>query len=109
MEKEAETERIKAVIGEKLKRDCRVESALFGVSCTQRANMLGCFGVLFFVEAEKVAQVAEIKFGQKVMEKETEKRISEIEGLYPAVKEEERGAIVVLCIQRGETIHSSPA
>lgn len=45
-----------------------------------------------------MAQVAEIKFGQKVMEKETEKRISEIEGLYPAVKEEERGAIVVLCI-----------
>ncbi|XP_042068987.1 erlin-2-like [Haplochromis burtoni] len=44
VEKEAETERIKAVI-----------------------------------EAEKVAQVAEIKFGQKVMEKETEKRISEIE------------------------------
>ncbi|CAH2274624.1 erlin-2 isoform X1 [Pelobates cultripes] len=31
------------------------------------------------IEAEKVAQVAEIKFGQKIMEKETEKRISEIE------------------------------
>ncbi|XP_056601801.1 erlin-2 [Triplophysa dalaica] len=31
------------------------------------------------IEAEKVAQVSEIKFGQKVMEKETEKRISEIE------------------------------
>ncbi|XP_073509656.1 erlin-2 isoform X2 [Phyllobates terribilis] len=31
------------------------------------------------IEAEKVAQVAEIKYGQKVMEKETEKRISEIE------------------------------
>ena len=31
-------------------------------------------------EAEKVAQVSEIKFGQKVMEKETEKKISEIEG-----------------------------
>lgn len=30
-----------------------------------------------------MAQVAEIKFGQKVMEKETEKKISEIEGLYP--------------------------
>ncbi|XP_070690590.1 erlin-2 [Pempheris klunzingeri] len=44
VEKEAETERIKAVI-----------------------------------EAEKVAQVAEIKFGQKVMEKETEKKISGIE------------------------------
>lgn len=44
VEKEAETERIKAVI-----------------------------------EAEKVAQVAEIKFGQKIMEKETEKKISQIE------------------------------
>lgn len=32
------------------------------------------------VEAEKVAQVAEITYGQKVMEKETEKKISEIEG-----------------------------
>ncbi|XP_053573726.1 erlin-2 [Bombina bombina] len=31
------------------------------------------------IEAEKVAQVAEIKFEQKVMEKETEKKISEIE------------------------------
>lgn len=29
--------------------------------------------------------MAEIKFGQKVMEKETEKKISEIEGLYPQV------------------------
>lgn len=28
-----------------------------------------------------MAQVAEIKYGQKVMEKETEKKISEIEGL----------------------------
>lgn len=37
-----------------------------------------CF--IICAEAEKVAQVAEIKFGQKVMEKETEKRISEIEG-----------------------------
>lgn len=35
-----------------------------------------------FTEAEKLAQVAEIKFSQKVMEKETEKKISEIEGIY---------------------------
>uniref|UniRef100_A0A8C6UB53 Cholesterol 25-hydroxylase like 3 n=1 Tax=Neogobius melanostomus TaxID=47308 RepID=A0A8C6UB53_9GOBI len=50
VEKEAETERLKALI-----------------------------------EAEKVAQVSEIKFGQKVMEKETEKKISEIEdGAYLA-------------------------
>ncbi|KAK1333549.1 hypothetical protein QTO34_005934 [Cnephaeus nilssonii] len=32
------------------------------------------------IEAEKIAQVAKIWFQQKVMEKETEKRISEIEG-----------------------------
>uniref|UniRef100_H3CHB0 ER lipid raft associated 1 n=1 Tax=Tetraodon nigroviridis TaxID=99883 RepID=H3CHB0_TETNG len=31
------------------------------------------------IEAQKVAQVAEIQFQQKVMEKETEKKISEIE------------------------------
>lgn len=37
-----------------------------------------------------MAQVAEIKFGQKVMEKETEKKISEIEGLY-SVKDEKEG------------------
>lgn len=46
--------------------------------------------ILCFVEAEKVAQVAEIKFGQKVMEKETEKKISEIEGLYVVVEEVSR-------------------
>uniref|UniRef100_A0A9J8CJN2 Erlin-1 n=1 Tax=Cyprinus carpio carpio TaxID=630221 RepID=A0A9J8CJN2_CYPCA len=33
------------------------------------------------IEAQKMAQVAEIHFQQKVMEKETEKKISEIEGL----------------------------
>lgn len=36
-------------------------------------------------EAEKVAQVAEITYGQKVMEKETEKKISEIEGEWSGV------------------------
>ncbi len=40
------------------------------------------FFFFFYVcaEAEKVAQVSEIKFEQKVMEKETEKKISQIEG-----------------------------
>lgn len=33
-----------------------------------------------FAEAEKAAQVARIHYQQKIMEKETEKRISEIEG-----------------------------
>lgn len=35
---------------------------------------------LYPTEAQKMAQVAEIHFQQKVMEKETEKRISQIEG-----------------------------
>lgn len=39
-----------------------------------------CCSFFMSAEAEKVAQVAEIKYGQKVMEKETEKKISEIEG-----------------------------
>lgn len=38
------------------------------------------FAVFSLTEAEKVAQVAKIHDQQKVMEKETEKRISEIEG-----------------------------
>ncbi|XP_068388052.1 erlin-2 isoform X2 [Eschrichtius robustus] len=44
------------------------------------------------IEAEKVAQVAEITYGQKVMEKETEKRISEIEG-HSRSKRLERGRV----------------
>lgn len=35
-------------------------------------------------EAEKAAQVARIHYQQKIMEKETEKRISEIEGNHAA-------------------------
>lgn len=35
---------------------------------------------LLIAEAEKAAQVARIHYQQKIMEKETEKRISEIEG-----------------------------
>jgi hypothetical protein len=35
-----------------------------------------------FTEAEKQAQVAKITWEQKIMEKESEKRIAEIEGLY---------------------------
>lgn len=41
---------------------------------------------LSYAEAEKIAQVAEITYGQKVMEKETEKRISEIEGKQPCFR-----------------------
>ena len=39
-----------------------------------------CLLLCMIIEAEKIAQVAKIRFQQKVMEKETEKRISEIEG-----------------------------
>lgn len=39
-----------------------------------------CLLLYIIIEAEKIAQVAKIRFQQKVMEKETEKRISEIEG-----------------------------
>ena len=33
-------------------------------------------------EAEKVALVAKIQWDQKIMEKESQKKISEIEGIY---------------------------
>lgn len=39
-----------------------------------------CLLLCIIIEAEKIAEVAKIQFQQKVMEKETEKRISEIEG-----------------------------
>ncbi|XP_028654648.1 erlin-2-B-like [Erpetoichthys calabaricus] len=42
------------------------------------------------IEAEKLAQVAEIKFSQKVMEKETEKKISEIEDAAYVAREKAR-------------------
>ena len=37
---------------------------------------------MLFAEAEKQAQVAKIVWEQKVMEKESEKRIAEIEGIF---------------------------
>lgn len=85
VEKEAETERIKAVIGVKEGNNQEMHSK------TPVSLKIPIYSILllFFppAEAEKVAQVSEIKFGQKVMEKETERKISEIEGLYPAVEE----------------------
>ena len=42
--------------------------------------ILLCYCDCPHAEAQKQAQVAEIHFQQKVMEKETEKRISQIEG-----------------------------
>lgn len=51
-----------------------------------------------------MAQVAEIKFGQKVMEKETEKKISEIEGLYSVIE----GILTSLAQSKsGKHFHSS--
>lgn len=75
VEKEAETERKKAIIG---------ESKLPKIMLIMyRVRVLSSFilCVALITEAQKMAQVAEIHFQQKVMEKETEKKISEIEGL----------------------------
>lgn len=71
VEKEAETERKKAIIG----RENRC------IICFIDLATVFLFLVFVFIsEAQKVAQVAEIHFKQKIMEKETEKKISEIEG-----------------------------
>lgn len=77
VEKEAETERKKAIIG--------ILEGAFLMTCFH-VKLLGrivpYFALSYFtLEAQKMAQVAEIHFQQKVMEKETEKKISEIEGL----------------------------
>ncbi|XP_044135261.1 erlin-2 [Bufo gargarizans] len=52
------------------------------------------------IEAEKLAQVAEIKYGQKVMEKETEKRISEIEDSAYLAREKARADAEFYTAQR---------
>lgn len=52
-------------------------------------------------EAEKAAQVAKIHYQQKIMEKETEKRISEIEG-----KDTGAGAICWLGVEEPHTCRS---
>lgn len=64
VEKEAETDRKKAVIG-----------------WYQHTLIHGCIVYiehLFLVEAEKVAQVAEIQYNQKIMEKKKQREISEV-------------------------------
>lgn len=73
MEKEAETERKKAIIGKE-----RICVTWFIDIVTGFFSLFHLF--VFILEAQKVAQVAEIHFKQKIMEKETEKKISEIEG-----------------------------
>lgn len=41
------------------------------------------FTLLFFMlEAEKVSQVAKIQYDQKIMEKESMRKMSEIEGMF---------------------------
>ena len=53
------------------------------VSCVTMADIPGEYVANIseaVIEAAKIAQVAKIRFQQKVMEKETAKRISEIEG-----------------------------
>lgn len=52
-----------------------------GTAIKLKTCLFVCFCLFVYsTEAEKVAQVAEIQFQQKVMEKETEKKISQIEG-----------------------------
>ncbi|KAK2093663.1 Erlin-2 [Saguinus oedipus] len=107
VEKEAETERKKALIGLNVVLGfcslahptlpvCALTAILWGlfsragppghsargkgeISQTLKCQNPKSFLTVIFSEAEKVAQVAEITYGQKVMEKETEKKISEIE------------------------------
>ncbi|XP_031696435.1 erlin-1 isoform X2 [Anarrhichthys ocellatus] len=95
VEKEAETERKRAIIGKcaavllqisqpgfHLHDGCHNFSGfpLFSRSCVTPLSPSVNTRMFFCpTEAQKVAQVAEIHFQQKVMEKETEKRISEIE------------------------------
>lgn len=43
--------------------------------------MLRAVNCYFLTEAEKVALVAKIQWDQKIMEKESEKKMAEIEGL----------------------------
>ena len=82
VEKEAETDRKKAVIG-------WYKHTLF-LTCVSLSNTCMCsdwfmymyitihIEHLFLVEAEKVAQVAEIQYNQKIMEKKKQKEISEV-------------------------------
>ena len=44
--------------------------------------MLEFYFSWLFKEAEKVASVAKITYQQKIMEKEAEKKVSEIEGTF---------------------------
>jgi len=52
--------------------NCYLYLYLFILICTYHLST--------FIEAEKVASVAKIQWEQKVMEKESEKRMSEIAG-----------------------------
>lgn len=56
-----------------------------------------CLLLYIIIEAEKIAQVAKIRFQQKVMEKETEKRISEIEGT--SGKKEALTILILTCLR----------
>lgn len=56
-----------------------------GFWCSSPEEQISQLGnPVVIAEAEKAAQVARIHYQQKIMEKETEKRISEIEGNHAA-------------------------
>lgn len=108
MEKEAETERKLAVIRKHL--FCFNSWELKGgktVCCGMGLALYGrwmkcyCFTPLYYVlfsEAEKHSQVAKIQYGQKIMEKESQRQISEIEGIiYFYAHLEEFDVIPVQC------------
>lgn len=84
VEKEAETDRKKAVIGwykhallvtQYMYEIVVTDLLSFGVLCIYISIYIEC---LFLAEAEKVAQVAEIQYNQKIMEKKKQKEISEV-------------------------------
>ena len=78
----------------RLKRDATGNILLSGTVCCSRIQTIHlCYYVhltalhldinctpLVSLEAEKAAQVSKIQFGQKIMEKESLKKMSEIEG-----------------------------
>lgn len=92
VEKEAETDRKRALIGELNVllnwRNTGVQFLPLLIILTLficRAILLLIFSVKlwpYVSEAEKIAQVAKIQWQQKIMEKESEQKIAEIEGLF---------------------------
>lgn len=81
VEKEAETERKKALIGEKQLSLLPHIWVYLHYSLINLCDSIDRSSICTLPsEAEKVAEVAKIQWGQKIMEKESERKIAEIEG-----------------------------